>query len=245
MRRPSPREETTVQFLQAAVTAHGGPAALSYDGALVLQAKVALQMGPAAVQGDMTRTRAGKDHLRTVTRATFRGTPTEFVSALDGQRSWSTRAGRTFDQPPTNMKIEMAHDLDIVARAAAPGAKVADLGDVVSGQRTLRKFELDEGGQTTRLLFDPETHLLAEMEYRAMQNEGMGEPKEVATRKVYGDYRPESGSPYPHLITQYRDGVQALELTVTSVERKSKVDMAIFQKPEDDDARMFREEFAN
>ena len=237
--------ETAPQFMAAALAAHGGAAALNPDATLVVRGNVSLQMGPASVQGELTRTRAGKEKLRTVTRATFRGTPSEFITALDGPRAWSSRMGRTFDQPPTNMRIELAHDLDIVARAAAPGAQLSDQGEVVSGQRTLRKFELNEAGQTTRLLFDPQTHLLAELEYRAAQNDGMGETKEVATRKVYSDYRPAAGFPYPHTLTQYRDGVQALELTVTSVERGAKVDPAQFRKPEEEDDRLYSEEFAN
>ena len=125
--------------------------------------------------------------------------------------------------------LELAHDLDIVARAAAPGAQLADQGEVVSGQRTLRKFELTEAGQTTRLLFDPQTHLLAELEYRAAQNDGMGESKEVATRKVYGDYRPAAGFPYPHTLTQFRDGVQALEPALSAPRRPETLARAVSQ----------------
>ncbi len=232
-------------FIDAALAAHGGAQALAGDATVVITGKATMQFGPASVEGDLIRTRAGSDRVRTVVRASFRGSLTESISALDGTRAWSSRMGRTVDLPPTNMKIDLAHDLDIIARAAAPGAKVSDLGETISGERTLRRIELDEAGQTTRLLFDPGTHLLAEMEYRAVQNEGMGESKEVATRKVYGDYRTVSGAPYPHTLTQFRDGVQSLHLVVTSVERGAKVDGALFQKPEEEDERMFREEFAN
>jgi len=232
-------------FLQAALLSHGGASAVSLESTVVMRGPVKIHFGPMPLEGERIVYRSGRDHLKVVSRVKFRGSPSEFISTLDGKTAWLTFMGKTYDFPTVNARTDLAHDLEILQRAAAPGASVKELGIVTSGDRRLQGFELTENGAATKLLFDPETKLLAEMEYKAMEARGEGKSEERVTRKVFGDYRPHGGAPYPHSLTVFKDGVLETEWKIASIERGEPLELSIFSKPQEEDERLYSEEFAN
>jgi hypothetical protein len=141
----------------------------------------------------------------------------------------------------------VAHRPDILLRAAA--APAADLTAGGPGEvegAAMDVVVLNEKGQSTRILLDPETHLVRALEYRALNFQMVGNPEEIPYKMVYGDYRLVDGVPFPHRMEESREGVRRSRLEVETIRLGAPPDLALFARPApDEEAREWPDQVAN
>jgi zinc protease len=98
-------------------------------------------------------------------------------------------------QVARKMESGLIRDPNFILRYAADGkVKVRGLQPVTDGGVEYDALEVIAGdGETTRVLLDRKTHLIARLEYKEE-----GKP----TAQTFGDYRPEGGIAIPHAVSQ-------------------------------------------
>jgi hypothetical protein len=234
-------------LVQAAIAAHGGEAGLRQWASLTCAGKSTFFFGANEAPGTFRlHVRDGR-MVRQDAVTTFGGSPAEFVAATTGSSAWQRRRGRIYDVPPDELLSWVAHRPDILLRAAA--APAADLTAGGPGEvegAAMDVVVLNEKGQSTRILLDPETHLVRALEYRALNFQMVGNPEEIPYKMVYGDYRLVDGVPFPHRMEESREGVRRSRLEVETIRLGAPPDLALFARPApDEEAREWPDQVAN
>ena len=244
---PAQGADDPAGLLKETIRAHGGEGALRQWSDQILEGEATVYFGPNEMAASMKLFVRQGAMIRRETRITFGGTAREFVQASTGKSAWRRFGSRVYDHPPDDANTWLRHQPDILLRAAAAPASALKLtGRLDLDGDPVEVVEFTESGETTRIALDAETQLVRWLEYRAMENQGEGVKEEVFMKKVYSDYSPVNGVPFPHRQEEYQEGVKRLGLKVSRVEIGKAPEVSLFAKPaEDAEAREWFDQIAD
>ncbi len=237
-----------VSLVGAALEAHGGEAGLGRWTDLSLEADAMISRSGSETPGKYRLYVRGGAMVRREALLTVRGSSLERVEAAAGKTAWERSRSRVYDVPPDDLLAWLRHQPDQLLLAAGKGA----LGPLAfRGREDLEGDAVDvveyaEQRGPTRLLLDAKTHLLRGVEYTTTESSGGGRRDEVFVKKVFGDYRPVGGVPFPHRIEEFEKGARQLRLEVRKVALGTPPEPPVFARPApDEEATDWWDEAAN
>lgn len=238
--------EDPVVLIDRAIAAHGGDAAFGQWANQHIEGALTFNFGTARMQGTVQMYVREATMVRTEALMEFGGNKQRFVSACTGKSAWQQMGSRVYDLPPDDCVTGRQHQPDILLRAAAEGAELSYAGTLELDGEPVEAIDFTEEAGTTRILIDPENAWVRALEYKAMTNQGMGQKEEVFFKTVWGDYREVGGVPYPHALTEYRDGVERMTVRLESVTLDEEPALELFAKPEaEEEAKEWSDQIAS
>ena len=167
------------------------------------------------------------------------------VQTLNGDRAWATpgpgnAGGRGEAQDLDSLSVAAMRsgfesDLPHLLLAAAAGSRVAARGRQQVDGLEADAVEVARGGGEPRMLyFEVSTHRLIAMDQWGVEpiEAPAGGGARFTARRIYRDYRPVQGIPWPYGEERLLAGQTQMKLTTKRVVLNAGVDETMFEKPE-------------
>ena len=226
-------------IVRRAIVAHGGLERLRRIRDSIVEANATLMLEGRTMEGEVRQIR--KEPLKMVYTTSFGNVVS--VQTLNGDRAWSTPGPGS----PGGRRPAGAQDLDslsvaamrngfesdlphLLLAAAAADSRVAARGhQQVDGLEAEAVEVTEPGGEPRMLYFDASTHRLIAMDQHEAE---AGGGARFAARRIYRDYRPVQGIPWPYGEERLLAGQPVMRLTMKRVVLNAGVDETMFEKPE-------------
>jgi hypothetical protein len=222
------RDEAAQALLQRVVVAKGGLAALTRVRTVEADADTSLQM-PQGVVPSTTRTYvAYPDRYRV--DAMVAGA--QIVQVYNAGRAWVKDPSGVHDAPPAmrdDFAASVRRDMFPLLIGAAMGRlSVRLLPESPVDGRALRALEISGPDVEPVTLYIDEQNLIARQAFTSAGPTGTP----IKTEEVFSDYRTIDGVRIPFGAQLLRDGTPVLTRTLTRVVLNSRLDDALFMRPQ-------------
>ena len=229
-------------IVRRAIAAHGGLERLRQIRDSIVEANATLLWNGQSVVGEIRQIR--EEPFKMVYSTRFANVST--VQTLNGDRAWATpgpgnAGGRGEAQDLDSLSVAAMRsgfesDLPhLLLAAAAAGSRVAARGRQQVDGLEADAVEVARGGSEPRMLyFDVSTHRLIAMDQWGVEpiEAPAGGGARFTARRIYRDYRPVQGIPWPYGEERLLAGQTQMKLTTKRVVLNAGVDETMFEKPE-------------
>jgi zinc protease len=151
----------------------------------------------------------------------------QLTMAVSGGKGWEAQGGTVNDMGAERLK-ELREEMYVLwLETLTPLRKDGiDLAPIKDGGKTVGVKASSKGHTDVSLTFDPDTHLLAKVEYVAEQA-GL----KINKQELLSDYKEFDGVKLPTHLVETLGGKKLMELTSATYKFPSKPDDAAFAKP--------------
>lgn len=229
-------------WLDKAVKAHGGSAALSTTLAYVCRAKVTSHFGRRELIGNGTLYREGEKRRDEATYDMGESSR-DVISTWDGEEAWREGRGRRSEQPVEPARVEAKQQpLVVLRRASEQPGKLTVLDEAPNA---IRLALVDELGKV-EIELDPATALIRSLAYDYPSQDGLDEIKIKKRVDRFERWTEAAGRPpLPWLWRSEIDGIERIKVEVESVEVANDLDDSLFRLAVDDEPLLPGDELAD
>jgi hypothetical protein len=214
------------KFMNGAIAAMGGQTAFDQVRSISMLGMTRVVAADREFQGSAQYVYLRPDKYRVDVNLQ----PLKMIQAFNGKAGWGMENLNPY--PPNinqrivdSMKVVLTRGLLALFHVNAPGAKMRIVArEEVDGIKAdVVDFE-DGSGNSTRFLFDTETHLPLRAVYADIDAEG----NPIETTDVFSNFRKVGALRWPHRMVQYQAGFRRREDIFTEIQVNGKVTGSYF-----------------
>jgi outer membrane lipoprotein-sorting protein len=173
--------------------------------------------------------------MRVHIESTAGGQTFTFLRVLNGDKLWTKIGDEKAEEAGKDETAEAKEEayagwVATLLPLREKGFMLSSLAEVkVNGKPAVGVQVSHKGHRDVRLFFDKETGLLVKSETTVKDPRGGGQ--EQTQEAIYSDHKDVDGVKHPMKVVINRDGKKYVDLEVTEIERKDKIDDSVFAKP--------------
>jgi predicted aspartyl protease len=223
------QDQAALDLVNKAIAAHGGADAIAtQEDSGTAEGKI-VSYFPARNEARFKACKRGGD-----TRLDIEIAGLKMTLVVTGDGGWMERAGQVADLPELvkkQMAQSDAHTMKVLLLAGKPETEARSIGEwALPDGREAPGVEIRAADRaTTKFYFDPETHLIAKVEFNG-ENFSTGAMSKFESYP--SDYRDVGGIPVAFATDEYTDGEKTQTTILDKIDLTTQVASSLFERPE-------------